>query len=47
MGDDKAKIKLADEAFPKMTAVMIRERDPVGEIESWLRRINAMLEMRP
>lgn len=39
MGDDKAKLRLADKAFPLMTAARIRERDPDGEVEGWLRRI--------
>lgn len=43
MGDDKAKIKLVEKAFPLMTATMIRERDPDGEVEGWLRRIGQML----
>lgn len=43
MRDDKAKIKLADRAFPEMTAAMIRERDPDNEVEGWLRRIGQML----
>lgn len=43
MGDDKAKIKLVDKAFPHMTAAMIHERDPDGEVEGWLRRIGQML----
>lgn len=43
MGDDKAKNKLAEKAFPLMTATMLRERDPDGEVESWFRRIAEML----
>ena len=46
MGDDKAKNKLAEKAFPLMTATMLRERDPDGEVESWLRRIGRMLDGR-
>ncbi len=38
-----AKKKLAALAFPKMTAERIRQRDPNGEVEGWLRRIGAML----
>jgi len=43
MGDDKAKNKLAEKAFAKMTAAMIRERDPEGEVEQWFRSIGQML----
>ena len=43
MGDDKAKNKLAEKAFPLMTAAMLRERDPDGEVEGWFRRIAEML----
>lgn len=43
MGDDKAKNKLAEKAFPLMTATMLRERDPDGEVEGWFRRIAEML----
>ncbi len=39
MGDSKAKMKLSDQAFSKMTAEMIKERDPDGEIEEWFRII--------
>lgn len=38
-----AKRNLAAHAFPRMTAARIRERDPAGEIEGWLRRIGGML----
>ncbi|HWJ94117.1 MAG TPA: OLD family endonuclease, partial [Telluria sp.] len=41
--DNTAKAKLAESAFPKMTAAMIRERDPDGEVEGWFKRIAAML----
>lgn len=34
-----AKKKLAEKAFPQMTAEMIKERDPDGEVESWFRKI--------
>lgn len=37
------KQKLAQYAFPRMTPERIRERDPQGEIEGWLRRITEML----
>lgn len=36
MGDTKAKSKLANRAFSEMTAEMIHERDPDGEVKSWL-----------
>jgi len=38
-----AKRKLAQLAFPRMTAARIKARDPVGEIEGWFRRIGGML----
>lgn len=38
-----AKRNLSRNAFPRMTAARIRERDQNGEIEQWLRRIGAML----
>lgn len=41
--DSNAKAKLAEHAFPRMTAAMIRERDPAGELEGWFRRIGTML----
>lgn len=41
--DTKAKAKLAEHAFPRMTAALIRERDPGGEVEGWFRRIGGML----
>ena len=40
---DTAKRKLAKNAFPRMTAARISERDPKGEVEGWFRRIGAML----
>jgi predicted ATPase len=43
MKDSKAKKHLANKAFPCMTAAMIQERDPNGEIEGWFRRIGQML----
>jgi len=39
MGDSKAKMKLSDQAFSKLTAEMIKERDPDGEVEGWFRII--------
>lgn len=41
--DKTVKRKLAQNAFPRMTAARIRQRDPAGEIEGWLRRIGGML----
>lgn len=43
MSDGKSKRKLADRAFPLMTAELIKERDPEGEVEGWLRKIANML----
>lgn len=43
ISDNNAKRKLASQAFPLMTATRLRERDPDGEVEGWLRRIGAML----
>ena len=43
MGDDKAKLRLSEKAFPLMTAARLKARDPVGEVEGWFRRIGAML----
>lgn len=43
MGDSKAKMKLADKAFPEMTAAMIKERDPDGEVEGWFKTIAAAI----
>lgn len=43
LNDSNAKKKLAEKAFPKMTADMIRARDPDGEVEGWFRRIAALL----
>ncbi|MEJ1375862.1 MAG: ATP-binding protein [Candidatus Sedimenticola sp. (ex Thyasira tokunagai)] len=44
MGDSKAKMKLSDKAFPQMTAAMIKERDPDGEVEGWFRTIAAAID---
>lgn len=43
MGDSKAKMKLSDKAFPEMTAAMLKERDPDGEVEGWFRTIAAAI----
>ena len=37
------KKRLADSAFPKMTAERIKARDPSGEVERWFRRMGEML----
>ncbi|WP_445405567.1 ATP-binding protein [Acinetobacter pittii] len=42
MGDTKAKILLADKAFPFMTAELIAQRDPEGEVEGWFRQMVGM-----
>lgn len=39
MKDNNAKLRLADKAFPLMSAQMINERDPHGEVKEWF---NAM-----
>lgn len=43
INDGTAKKRLAAKAFPAMTAARLKERDPAGEVEGWLRRIGAML----
>lgn len=43
LGDKKAKAKLAEQAFPLMTAAMLEERDPDGEVASWMRQMRDML----
>ena len=43
MSDSKAKQKLADKAFPLMTADRIQKRDADGEVEGWFRRLAVML----
>jgi putative ATP-dependent endonuclease of OLD family len=43
MGDDKAKLRLSEKAFPLMTAARLKSRDPAGEVEGWFRRIGNML----
>jgi putative ATP-dependent endonuclease of OLD family len=43
MKDGPAKLRLADKAFPMMTAERLAERDPAGEVEGWFRKIGAML----
>lgn len=41
----KIKAKLAREAFPQMTAELLAQRDPAGEVAGWMRRIRGMLEV--
>lgn len=41
--DKKAKAKLAEHAFPLMTAAMLDQRDPDGEVRGWLQRLGGML----
>ncbi|MFY0185159.1 ATP-binding protein [Stenotrophomonas rhizophila] len=41
--DSNAKRKLAQHAFPCMTAAMLEERDPDGEVRGWMRRLGEML----
>lgn len=43
MKDSTAKKYLANRAFPCMTAAMLQDRDPQGEVVGWFRRISAML----
>lgn len=43
LGDDKAKLRLSEKAFPLMTAARLKDRDPEGEVEGWFRRIGDML----
>lgn len=41
--DSNAKRKLAQQAFPCMTAAMLDERDPDGEVRGWFRHLGDML----
>ncbi|ABM95947.1 ATP-binding protein [Methylibium petroleiphilum] len=43
ISDGTAKKRLANQAFPCMTAARLQQRDPTGEVEGWLRKIGAML----
>lgn len=43
MKDNNAKIRLSTKAFPLMTAAMINERDPEGEVKGWFKSIAAHL----
>lgn len=43
MSDTKAKQRLSEKAFPKMSAARLAERDPEGEVAGWFRRIGEML----
>lgn len=40
---ENAKKKIAARAFPLMTAEMLRERDPNGEVQGWMERLAEML----
>lgn len=42
MGEKKAKQHLARSAFPKMTAAMLDNRDPAGEVRGWLQKLSEM-----
>lgn len=42
--DNKSKQYLSERAFPKMTAVMIEERDKIGEVRGWFQKINELME---
>lgn len=44
MKDGPAKARLAEKAFPLMTAGLIQQRDPQGEVIGWLRRIGALAD---
>lgn len=44
MKDNAAKARLAERAFPLMTAARIHERDPEGEVLGWMRRIRDMIQ---
>lgn len=44
MGSSKSKNKLAEKAFPLMTAQMIDERDPDGEVRGWMQKIKEMID---
>lgn len=43
MSDNKAKTRLAERAFPLMTADMIHERDPNGEVKEWFNTMASFL----
>lgn len=43
MKESTAKRRLAAHAFPRMTADLVRARDPAGEIEDWLRRVARLI----
>ncbi|CAJ0680868.1 ATP-binding protein [Ralstonia mannitolilytica] len=44
ISDQKAKLRLAERAFPLMTAARIDERDPGGEVRNWMVRIRDMIQ---
>lgn len=43
MGDTKAKLYLANKAFPLMTSELVKERDPDNEVEGWFKQITEMI----
>jgi putative ATP-dependent endonuclease of OLD family len=43
LNPNNTKKRLAKFAFPKMTAALLRQRDPANEVEGWLRAIAAKL----
>jgi hypothetical protein len=43
MKDGPAKIRLAEKAFPLMTAERLAERDPAGEVMGWFRNIGNLM----
>ncbi|MEH6369239.1 ATP-binding protein [Pectobacterium carotovorum] len=44
MKDNAAKARLAERAFPLMTAAYIHARDPDGEVLGWMRRLRDMIQ---
>nr|WP_299338386.1 ATP-binding protein [Allomuricauda sp.] len=42
--ESKAKKFLADRAFPNMTAEMVEQRDPFGEVKGWFEKLNELME---
>lgn len=43
--DSKAKKFLAERGFPNMSAEMIEERDPIGEVKTWFEKINELINL--
>lgn len=44
LSDTKAKLRLAERAFPCMTADRIHSRDPAGEVLGWMQQIRDMVQ---